>query len=61
LHVERFREDDTGRRLQPQLHSLHSVIDDAAHAVIMKNEIPQRGDASFAWDGHGGAIITAFQ
>jgi hypothetical protein len=27
----------------------------------MKNEIPQRGDASFARDGHGGAIITAFQ
>jgi hypothetical protein len=36
------------------------VIDHAAHAIIMKNEIPQRGDASFAWDGHGGAIITAF-
>jgi len=61
LHVERFREDDTGRRLQPQLHPLHSVIDDAAHTIIMKIEIPQRGDASFAWDGHGGAIITAFQ
>jgi hypothetical protein len=61
LHLERFREDDTGRRLQPQLHSLHSVIDDAADAIIVKKEIPQCGDASFAWDGHGGAIITAFQ
>jgi hypothetical protein len=60
LHLERFRQDDSGRRLQPQLHPFDSVIDHAAHAIIMKNEIPQRGDASFAWDGHGGAIITAF-
>jgi hypothetical protein len=36
------------------------VIDHAAHVIIMKVEIPQRGDASFARDGHGGAIITAF-